>query len=473
MKSFSIIFFLLLNNNLFAQDSVSVLKNYLNAEHDSITVLKRNVAQDSVIVSRINISIAQDSLTVEDAIRYAIDHNYGIIITKNSIEIGRINNSWAIAGAYPTISATANKTIGSSNIQQKLNNGSDINRNGAITQNLNAGININYRVFDGYKAFATKKRLEELERNGEYTFRKNLNEIVYNVVVTYYNIVKLNQQLKATLDQISLYQERYMLAEMKFNIGSGAKFEVLQAGVDLNEQRSNQLSIQNQINIAKTNLYNLIGKRPDTAYKVADTILVKPIPDMASVETKASSQNPDVLLANSDLAILIQSKKEINAYRFPIVTLNGNYNFIRNSNGAGLTLYNQSYGPSASIGVAVPIFNGGITKKQLRVADIQIKNQNLTIEQLKANLNTSVVNAFINYQNAIAIVALEKANLSLAVENISIASQRFKLLNITSVELRQVQISYADAENRLYNALYQAKLAEAEVALLTGDISNL
>lgn len=52
---------------------------------------------------------SQDSLTVEDAIRAAINHNYGIIISRNSIEIGQINNSWAIAGALPTISATANK----------------------------------------------------------------------------------------------------------------------------------------------------------------------------------------------------------------------------------------------------------------------------------------------------------------------------------------------------------------------------
>jgi outer membrane protein TolC len=61
----------------------------------------------------------------------------------------------------------------------------------------------------------------------------------------------------------------------------------------------------------------------------------------------------------------------------------------------------------------------------------------------------------------------------LAEENIFIANERYKKLNITSVELRQIQISYSDAKNRLYNALYQAKLAEAQVALLTGDIANL
>lgn len=70
-------------------------------------------------------------------------------------------------------------------------------------------------------------------------------------------------------------------------------------------------------------------------------------------------------------------------------------------------------------------------------------------------------------------IELEKNNLILATENINIASERYKKLNITSVELRQIQISYNGVKNRLYNALYEAKVAEAGIALLTGDIANL
>ncbi len=416
---------------------------------------------------------SQDSLTVEQAIKYAIDHNYGVIISRNEIEIGKLNNNRANAGAYPTVSATANKTIGLSNIQQKLNNGTVTNKNGTSVQNLNAGLNANWRVFDGFKMFATKKRLEELERLGQYTFTKNVNGTVYDVVAAYYNIVKLKQQLKATGEQINLYQERYRLADMRFNIGSGAKYEVLQAQVDLNEQRSNQINFQNQVAIAKNNLNILLGRTSDTAYKVADTILLKSIPDIAFVQTKVLTQNPDLIIAKSNLAILLQTKREINSAKYPVVTLNGNYNFVKSSNSAGFYLFNQNYGPSGSIGVSVPLFTGGIVKKQLQIADINIKNQNLTIEQVKNNLDISIANAFINYNNAIKLIDFEKSNLALASENIFIASQRFRLLNITSIELRQVQISYIDAENRLYNALFQGKLAEAEISLLTGEIINL
>lgn len=417
---------------------------------------------------------AQDTLlTAQEAVKIAIENNYGVIISKNEIEIGSINNSWANTGAIPLVSATATKQIGVNNLKQKLSNGTVTTKKGNSSQSLNAGLAVNWRIFDGLKMFATKKKLEELERSGEYSFKKNLNETVFNVISSYYNIVTLNEQKKATLEQITLYNDRYALAERRFEIGTGAKYEVLEAQVDLNEQRSNLLSLQNSIAVAKSSFLNLLGKKPDTSFDVVDTILIMALPAYAEVQDKISKQNPDVLLANSQLYILQQEKKEVNAARLPSVDLNGYYNFARSSSGAGFNLLNQTYGPSGSVGISVPLFNGIVVKKQLQISDIQIKNQQITIDQTKNNLQTGLNNAYINYNNALKAIELEQNNLVLAKENIMIATERYKRLNITSVELRQIQISYNDAKNRLYNALYQAKMAEATVALLSGDIANL
>ena len=377
-------------------------------------------------------------MTAQEAVKTAIENNYGIIISKNEIEIGSINNNWANAGAIPLISASATKVMGVNNLQQKLSNGTVTRKNGNTTQNLNAGVAVNWRIFDGFKMFATKKRLEELERSGEYAFRKNLNETVFNVINSYYSLVTLNEQKKATLEQISLYNDRYTLAQRKFEIGTGAKYEVLQAEVDLNEQQSNLLSLQNSIAIAKSSLMNLLGKKSDTSFQVADTILVTPLPAFEDVQNKIKTQNPDVLLANSELLVLAQEKKEVNAARLPTVELNGFYNFARNRNGAGFTLFNQTYGPSGSVGVSVPLFYGMVVKKQLAIKDIQIKNQQLVIDQTKNDIETALTNAYINYNNALKSIDLEKNNLILATENIMIATERYKKLNITAVELRHL-----------------------------------
>ena len=110
-------------------------------------------------------------------------------------------------------------------------------------------------MFNGFKTFATKRRLEELERIGEYNFRKTLNETVYNVITAYFNIVKLKEQLKATIEQIQLYQDRLPVGRHEILILAVVQsLKCCRPGVDLNEQKANQLTIQNQINIAKSNL---------------------------------------------------------------------------------------------------------------------------------------------------------------------------------------------------------------------------
>jgi outer membrane protein TolC len=417
------------------------------------------------------ICMAQSNiLTLEEAVKIAIENNYGVVIAKNQIEIGKLNNNWGNAGALPVVSATGNKTLATNSIEQELQNGTSIKRSGASVNNMNAGLAVSWRFYDGMKMFATKKRLEELQKMGEFNFRKMVNETAYDVIVTYYLIVSLKEQTRATNDMIGLYEERLKIADARFTIGTGNKPDVLQAQVDLNEQQSSLLRIDNNINISKTNLNTILARDPAIAFETADSFMLAAPPNFLTLQQKIAQQNPDMMLAQSNLAVLMQSKKEIYSLGLPTATLNTNYNFIRNKSAAGFTLLNQTYGPSASIGISIPIFNGGIAKQQLKVADINIKNQTIAKEQLKNQLLGSFTNAYLNYNNGLKLADMEKKNLLLVKENNFINIERFKKFSITSVELRQGQIYYTDAQARLISAQYQAKIAEAEMLLLAGEI---
>lgn len=412
-------------------------------------------------------------LSVEEAIQIAVEKNFDVVIEKNAQQIGKINNNWGNAGAYPTIGINSTLSIASNNLEQKLSNGTTIQRNGAILRNINAGFAVSWRIFDGMKMFATKNRLEELERIGELTFRRQINATVFDVITAYYQIVQLNQQKKAFQETIKFFEERKQIAESRFTIGTAPKTDLLQAQVDLNQQKASLLSIENSVRVAKVNFNNLLSRTPETAFDVQEVIQPDTTISFTSLQQKSQTDNYDLLLAQSSLSVLVQQKKEIISQRLPSVTLNGNYNFAQSKNDAGFTLSNRNIGPSGNIGVAIPIFQGGNIKRQERVADINIKNQQIIIDQLKNQVNTSLVSAYYNFQNAVNLVELEKSTLLLIQENNVIATERFRKLAITSLELRQVQIDYINGQTRYINALYMAKLAEAEMKLLAGDLSRL
>ncbi len=427
----------------------------------------------SWLISSIAFTQSTSKLTIDEAIKIAVEKNFDVEIERNAQEIGAINNNWGTAGLFPTINATSTIGIASNNLEQRLTNGTTIKRNGAILRNVNAGLAVSWRVFDGMRMFATKRRLEELQNIGELTFRSQVNTTVFNVIAAYYQIVQLNQQKKALQATIKFFEERKLIAESRFTIGTAPKTDFLQAEVDLNQQKGNLLAVENSIRIAKADFNNLLARKPETSFEVMD--LIEPDADLtfAALVNKAQSDNYELLLAQSSLSVLVQQKREIISQRLPSVTLNGNFNLSQSRNDAGFTLFNRNLGPSGNIGIAVPIFQGGNIKRQEQVADINIKNQQVIIDRLKNQVNTNLLNAYSNFQNALNLVKLEKNTLALIEENNLIATERFRKLAITSLELRQVQIDYINGQTRYINSLYMAKLAEAEMKLLAGDLSKL
>lgn len=421
-----------------------------------------------------SITVAQTvKLTVEEAIQIAIEKNFDVVIEKNTQQISVINNNWGTAGLLPNINLNGTTGIASNNLEQKLSTGTVIKRNGAILRNINAGLAVSWRIFDGMRMFAAKNRLEELEKLGELNFRRQVNVTAFDVIAVYYQIVQLNQQKKAFQETIKFFEERKQIAESRFTIGTAPKTDFLQAQVDLNQQKGNLLTIENNIRITKANFNQLLSRTPETVFDVQDVIQTDAAFSFTSLQQKAQTDNYDLLLAKSNLVVFMQQKREIMSQRLPSVTLNGNYNFSQSKNDAGFSLYNRNIGPNGNVAVTIPLFQGGNIKRQEKVADINIKNQQLVIDQLKNQVNTSLVTAYYNFQNALNLVDLEKSTLKLIEENNIIATERFRKLAITSLELRQVQLDYINGQTRYINALYMAKLAEAEMKLLAGDLSRL
>ena len=155
-----------------------------------------------------------------------------------------------------------------------------------------------------------------------------------------------------------------------------------------------------------------------------------------------------------------------------MVSLNAGANFGRSNNSAGFTLLNQNYGPQAGFTVTLPLFQGGIVKRQLQVNDIQLKTQKTQIENLRNGLQTTLVNAYNEYDNAKRQYALQQENLALIKENSNIAMERFRRAAITLVDLRQVQLSLVATNTNLINALYTMKIDEVALQFLTGSLVN-
>jgi outer membrane protein TolC len=421
----------------------------------------------------IQLIAAQDSVfTANEVIGIAVKENLDIQIAQSDVDIAKINNNWGNAGILPTIAAQATNTEAVSNLNQKLNNGNSIQRNNVANNNLNANLNLSWRIYNGMRIRSTKERFEIIERMGNIAFKQQVDQVIFDVLSVYFNLVRLNKQVNSTLAIIDFSKERVKIAETRFNVGSGTKTDMLQAKIDLNAQEVSLQNIFRQIAATKASLNNLLKRNPSQPIYAKEEQFRIPSINLEDVFKKIDEQNFQMLMAQQTKLNLANDRKIIYSQKLPTLTLNSAAFLNRTISTAGLFLTNQTYGPNVGLTVGVPIFQSNINKTQLRVNTVQQKQQNLEIEALRARIQRDLYIAYQEYQNAIEAAKVEEINVKLAEENNKISTERFRKLQSNSIELRQAQLSLNEAQDRYINAQYRAHIAATSILFIIGEISN-
>jgi outer membrane protein TolC len=110
------------------------------------------------------------------------------------------------------------------------------------------------------------------------------------------------------------------------------------------------------------------------------------------------------------------------------------------------------------------------TKRAIEQAQLDIDYLNIDYRSKKSIIDLDIMIAFEGYELQKKTLELEEENILLAKENVNIALERFRLGISTYIELRDTQISLANAYDRLIAARYTYKLAETVLLKLKGDL---
>lgn len=414
-------------------------------------------------------------MSLEEAIATTLQNNYDIRIAANDSLAAAIDYEYRNAAFLPRLNANAGASWTTNDSKQVLADGTKRERSGLKSNNLTAQLALNWTLFDGLKMFATRDKLDEYLSLGSLTIKNQVGNTVAAVISTYYDIVRQKQQLKAIEEQISINQERVKLAQYKLDIGVGAKPDVLQSKVDLNEQKALQLEQLSTIARLKEQLNQLMNvKDANTLYEVADSIPINTGLSLGDIQNDALNNNPALLIAKKNIDIAHLTLKEAKADRWPTVSFNSAYNINRTNNAAVInsfsTLFNRNKGLNYGFTASIPIFNNYTVKRQIRQAELNIRYQGLLLDNQRSQVSLSVVNAYLDYDRQKKELALEEENILLARENVNIVLEVYRLNSTTLIQLKEAQKSLQDAYTRLITARYNAKQAETELLRLKGQL---
>jgi outer membrane protein TolC len=414
-------------------------------------------------------------LTLNEAIATSLQNNYDIQLLRNDSSFAALDYAYANYSLYPRLSVTGGYIFNQGKRNEIRGNG-DKGEGKTKNNNLAASLNLDWTLFDGFRMFIARDRLNSLIELGELQIKGQVITTVAEVMRLYYDVVRQQQQLRSLEEQMELSRERLRLAQYKFDIGTGAKPDLLQAQIDLNGQRSAYLTQQVTINNVKQQLNNLLALPVSNEFNISDTtITFNPNLTLDSIQGTVAITNPELLIAQKNIAIAGLDLRLRRSERFPVVEFNSNYNFNRIINNAIVNPVQQnqllqtrglSYGFTANI----PIFNGYNNRRLIKAAELTIQSQQLLYDRSAALINTNIMTAYSDYDLYKRALVLEEENIILVRENIFIARERYRFGISTFIELREAQQSLADATNRLIQARYNTKIAEIELLRLRGDL---
>ena len=414
---------------------------------------------------------AQSILTLEDAIKIALENNFDIKIAANNLKINQTNVAYGNAGMTPQISATLVDNNSIQNSSQTRQDGTVTELDNAKNNSLNYGVALGWTIFDGFKMFAKYDQLKELEKLGEVSLKQTLIQKVSDVNAIYFDLVQQQQNLAHLDSTIVISKKRVTFTENRYRIGKGSKLDVLNAQVDLNTDLGNLLTQKQSYANAKTLLNQVLARELKDDFIVTEIITVDSSLILDELINLAQKQNPELEMQIINKNISELQQKQIKGERYPSLRVSTGYLFNDSQSSLGFTSQSSARGLNYGLTASLNLFDGNAQNRNEKLAKMQLDNSKLLIDQQKITLNSAVTIAYQTYLTNLELILLEDNNVEIAHKNLEITAEKFKIGTITSVEFRAAQLNYINSKIRLSNAQFQAKLSEIGLKELAGTIT--
>ena len=421
-----------------------------------------------------SLTIAQEKLGLEQVVNRVLSQNFGIQIAKIDAEIAKNQNNAGAAGYLPTIDAQATQDIGLSSARQEFLTG-DINEaDNAKNQAFSAGLMLNWTFFDGFKMFATDKKLDELERYSELNLRAAMEMKIYEAVVNYYTLLSLQEMEEVYISAIELSKLRKNFTQNQFSSGSANRIQLMQAELDLTADSAAYIANKQSQAQVKADLSKILQLPvTDEILVEGDLSLREEKKEWSAIAEQFMEQNTSIMQAKSNIAISELTTKEAKSRFYPQLSFYAAYDYGTSRSEVGFLASNRSYGPSVGITAKWSILNHLSRATELR-------NSRLSEERSQLSYQNDSINALADLRNYYEVMEFAEEKLLFEQRNISqtqsiaeIASKALAAGSITPLELREIQYSAIQAEGRLLQSQIEYQTARLNISLLSGGFQGL
>jgi outer membrane protein TolC len=417
---------------------------------------------------------AQEVLALDQAIATALEHNHNLKIAELSSQQAANAATMGNAGMLPNVVATAGANVSQQNSNLEFATGQTQDVEGAQSLSQNMSLGISQTLFAGGRIQRSYALLKTAEQSASLAEQQAMESTIA-MVWSQYTGLALLQRSVMTAQQVLLFSaQRYERAMLTNSLGGSNTTERLSAEVDLNRDSINLLEVQAQYQLAKNSFATYLGwENSDFLVDesgITDAINATDLPD--DLLANLRENNSALLLAQTSVNAASLQEKLQQSTLFPTIAAQASYGLNQSQAEAGFLTASQQQGLNAGISLQYNLFSGFQSKTQRQNAALEVLKAQEQLDQVSETLENTLANAMDVFNNAIKIAAIETKNMEVAERRLMRMSELHALGKASSLELREAQIAWLNANNGMYSAQFQAVNAKITVLALVGSLGR-
>ncbi|MFT5512331.1 MAG: outer membrane protein [Bacteroidia bacterium] len=437
------------------------------------------IAFFGMILAQPNVSVAQhmeawdgpNQFTIHTCIQRVLSNNFDVALANMDSKIARNSVTKGNAGLLPNVAVNGGTNYSNNNTELKFAGGiPPTNVDGAVSSGYNASLGLNYTVFNGFANLNNFQKLKVSQNLSEAQLQLTIENAVITVIGLCLDYAKIEEDIVALRETISISLTRLNRAGIAQSNGSGSTIQLYSAKVDLNADSANLLNALNAKGSLQRQLNYLMGNQIDQIIELEADVDSFDKPYFDQILTVAKLNNSLLVFARVKENMTEVNQKLASANQYPTIALNTSYGLNASQSGAGIVLEQNNVGFSGGLTVSIPIFSGGRTKIAMDNAATQMQKSALEKTQNERLVEKEVYDYWSNYEVNEQLLKMELENLKTAELNVSRASELQRLGQITSVEFRLAQLNLLASKNRINAAKYNLKKSEYQLLRLKGEL---
>ena len=317
-----------------------------------------------------------------------------------------------------------------------------------------------YRLYDGNQYYFDVAAAKEKVNAAKFAYEMVSASVRNNLRAAFIDLFNAQELISITEDIKNSRKENYDMVKLSYDAGMEHKGSVLLAEANYLQSDYEVTAAKRNLKLSSAKLMRQLGRKIENPAKVTSgfelTYDLKEIPDMKKlVQANPSYRQNQAQKAAADLNL--QSARTAFS---PQISLNGS---------AGKSVSNFSWTTpdlSAGISLSLPLVDGGLRAAQVDKATSLSLQADITLFIAAYDLEVSLLNSWISFQNAFDQIGVRKKFLEATKERAEIAEVQYSnglinFDNFTIIEddlvnakkaLLNAQINYLNAENSWLNA---------------------